>query len=173
MQILGEFQTSVRRALEEIDPNYEKYPGLVICGTHAPKEIVDQLIEIREARERGTPFLGICHGHQLAAVEYARNVLGNKNADSEEWGRGEHIVKKLPSLKVGLYRTDPTRLDSPMESYWNNYEIIPGFEELWNKGKPKTQLTMQYHPEYNSSIDRPHPDLIKFVNMCKNYGKKG
>ncbi|NPB00608.1 MAG: CTP synthase [Crenarchaeota archaeon] len=39
---------------------------------------------IKEARELGIPFLGICFGMQLAVVEFARNVLGLHDANSTE-----------------------------------------------------------------------------------------
>lgn len=39
---------------------------------------------IQYARENKVPYLGLCFGMQLATVEYARNVLGMKKANSEE-----------------------------------------------------------------------------------------
>lgn len=164
MRILNDFSTSVRKALEEIDPNYESYNGLVICGTHSPHDIESLLTEIQTAREQGIPFLGICFGHQLAAIEYARNVLGHPGATSEEFYQpnAEHkpdfIVKKLPQLKVGLDFHDG-------ESYWNNYEVISGFLEIWEK--PDNFITCQYHPEYQSSKDHPHLLLVQFISNAK------
>ena len=105
MEILNDFNTTVKKALEEIDPNYQDYPGLVICGTHSPHDVEQMIEKIREAREYGTPFLGICFGHQLAAIEYARNVLGIKDATSEEFGKGNFVVYKLPQLNVGLHNS--------------------------------------------------------------------
>lgn len=157
MKILNDFSTSVRKALEEIDPNYESYPGLVICGTHSPHDIDTLLTEIRTAREQRIPYLGICFGHQLAAIEYARNVLGIENADSEEWGNGEHIVVKLPKLNVGL--------GPDGESYWNNYHVLPRFDD-WDK--EDNFITTQAHPEYQSSKDRPHPLLVQFLGECRS-----
>ncbi len=153
MEILGDFSTSVAKALSEINPNYMDLPGLVICGTHSPANVEYQIQKIREARENHTPFLGICFGHQLAAVEYARNVLGMEDATSEEFGVGNFIVKKLPELKVGLHDG---------ESYWNNYEVQNWFNEVWNKEENFT--TVQFHPEYQSSKDNPHPLLVKFIS---------
>lgn len=153
MELLSDFQTSVRKAFDEIDPNWESYPGIVVCGTHQPGEVEFLLERIQEARETGTPYLGICYGHQLAAIEYARNVLKIKDATSEEFGIGTFVVKKLPGLNVGL---------KDGESYWNNYEVdLP----LWEK--PEHFITTQSHPEYQSSIDKPHPLLVKFINLCK------
>ena len=39
---------------------------------------------IQYAREHKVPYLGLCYGMQLAAVEFARNVVGLKNANTEE-----------------------------------------------------------------------------------------
>lgn len=169
MEIVGDFQTSVRRALEEIDPNYLAYPGLVVCGTHSPEsmDIEDTLEKIKEVRERGLPFLGICFGHQLAAIEYARNVMGIPNATSEEFGPtdGDFLVYKLPRLKVGLHHSGDSFLRSKGESYWNNYEVQPEFIEIWKKDKHF--ISVQYHPEYQSSSGNPHPLLALFIDICK------
>ena len=159
MQILGEFQTSVRRALWEIDPEWESYRGLIICGTHSPKlSELDYFIDlIRDARVKGTPYLGICYGYQLSAIEWARNAMGIKDATSEEFGvRGTFVVQKRKDLKVGLYNG---------ESYWNNYEVVIDWEQ------PKHFFISQSHPEYQSSIDNPHPLLLDFINYCKNYAR--
>lgn len=152
MIIRGDFQTTVRKALTEIDKNWNLYPGLVICGSHDPKD-VDTLIDlIKDARERSLPYLGICYGHQLAAIEYARNVLGITDATSEEFGKGTFVVKKREELKVGLHDG---------ESYWNNYDVVIDWK------KPSNFFTSQFHPEYESSIEKPHPFLIDFLKYCK------
>lgn len=153
MFILNNFSTSVRKAFDEIDKKWSNYDGLVICGTHNPHNTEELIDLIRQAREDGIPFLGICFGHQLCAIEYARNVLGVKDATSEEFGIGTYVVKKLPKLKVGLHNG---------ESYWNNYEVIIDFD------KPPHFFTAQYHPEYQSSKDKPHPLLVSFLNYARN-----
>lgn len=158
MQILNDFSTSVRKALEEIDPNYESYNGLVVCGTHTPHDTEELISAIKVARETNTPFLGICFGHQLAAIEYARNVMGWKDATSEEFGKGVYIVRKRPEgLKVGLHEG---------ETWWNNYEVTEEFLNLWEKNE--NFITCQFHPEYQSSKQKPHPLLVKFIKLCQN-----
>lgn len=158
MQILNDFNTTVKKALTEIDPNWEMYEGLIICGTHSPEKIDpnQQIGFIRMAREKYIPFLGICFGHQLAAIEYARNVLGIKDATSEEFGEGPLVVKKLPALKVGLFDG---------ESFWNNFEVVEDILSKWEK--PVNFITCQYHPEYQSSKDEPHPLLAQFIKLCR------
>lgn len=157
MELHNDFYTSVEKALEEINPDWKDLDGLIICGTHSPtKEESEILINrIQLAREEGQAFLGICFGHQLAAIEYARNVLGIHDATSEEWGEGTHVVKKLPKLRVGMFEG---------ESYWNNYVVDEELLKDWKK--PWNFITAQFHPEYSSSIDKPHPLLVKFITSC-------
>lgn len=162
MEILNDFNTSVEKALGEIYPDWRKLNGLIICGTHSPQNIEWYIGEIEAARVSGLPFLGICFGHQLAAIEYARNVLG-KDATSEEFvdiypGTDLLVRKRKEGLKVGLHEG---------ETWWNNYEVVPGFESIWKK--PHNFITVQYHPEYQSSKDRPHPILVRFL---QNAGAK-
>lgn len=156
MIILNDFSTSVRKALGEIEPNYEALTGLVVCGTHNQQNVPEMLEIIRTAREDNTPALLICAGYQLGAIEYAQNVLGIKDATSEEFGEGTFVVKKRPELKVGLHDG---------ESWWSNYEVDPELEMAWEI--PENWVATPFHPEYQSSKDYPHPKLVKFINLCK------
>ena len=158
MIFFGDFDTSLRKALEEIDTDYEKYDALVICGSHTPTLINSEFIieKIREYRELGKPVYGECYGHQLCAIEYARNIQGIKDATSEEWGKGTFIVRKLKELNVGLRNG---------ESYWNNYYVVN--EVFFERDKPQNMTTAQFHPSYQSSKEKPHPLLLKFLQQCK------
>jgi CTP synthase (UTP-ammonia lyase) len=152
MQVLNDFNTTVQKALSEIDPKWRDYKGLVICGTHTPLNTEYMIDQIHEARINGTPFLGICFGHQLAAIEYARYELGIKDATSEEFStEGTFVVVKRPELKVGLHDG---------ESWWSNYEVnfVPVF--------PANFFTVPYHPEYQSSKENPHPLLVSFLKYA-------
>ena len=153
MVILNDFSTTVRRALEEIDPNYESYDGLVVCGTHNFHDVEMMIGEIKRARENGTPALLICAGHQLGAIECARNVFHIEDATSEEFGKGTFVVKKRPELKVGLHEG---------ESWWSNYAVSIDWII------PEHFISVPYHPEYQSSKDRPHKLLVKFIEYAKN-----
>ena len=159
MEIYNDFNTTVEKALDEIDPEWRDLDGLIICGTHNPdREGAEKLIDrIQLAREEEQPFLGICFGHQLAAIEYARNSLGMVDATSEEWGEGDFVVKKLPHLRIGYQEG---------ESYWNWYEVDKDLEKHWDKAW--NFITCQYHPEYQSNVDHPHPLLVKFLTSCGN-----
>ncbi|HAU5429901.1 CTP synthase [Cronobacter malonaticus] len=49
-------------------------------------------IAIRYARENAIPFLGTCGGFQHAVIEYARNVLGWRDANHGETAQGGRLV---------------------------------------------------------------------------------
>ena len=168
MEVLGDFTTTVEKALTEIDANWKEYDGLIICGTHSPHHIEEMIGKIKEYRETGKPFLGICFGHQLSAIEYARNFMRIEGATSEEFYEKESlrsknemvVIKREDGLKVGLHDG---------ESYWNNYEVIDGFESIWKK--VDNFITVQFHPEYQSSFEKPHPVLVKFLEACRQQKK--
>ena len=157
MQILNDFNTSVRKALKEINPDYELLKGLVVCGTHNQQNVPELVDTIRYARENKIPTLLICAGQQLGAIEYAQNVLGIKDATSEEFGKGTFVVIKRPRLKVGLHEG---------ESWWTNYEVDPVILNQWKL--PKNWIAVPFHPEYQSSEENPHPLLVKFLELCGN-----
>ena len=62
-----------------------KYDGIVVPGGFGNRGIEGKIETIRYARENKIPLLGICLGMQMAVVEFARNVLGLKDANSAEF----------------------------------------------------------------------------------------
>lgn len=59
--------------------------GILIPGGFGSRGIEGKIAAIKYARENKIPFLGICLGMQLSIIEFARNVLGIKEADSVEF----------------------------------------------------------------------------------------
>jgi CTP synthase len=59
--------------------------GVLVAGGFGERGIEGKIQSIQYARENKIPFLGICLGMQLAMVEFARNVLGIKEATSMEF----------------------------------------------------------------------------------------
>lgn len=149
----ADFTTTLRKALDEIDKNWESYDGLIIPGSHTPNQVDEKLEAIKNYRENGKPALLICFGYQLGAIEYARNVLGIKDATSEEIGAGTWVVEKRKTgLKVG---------EKDGQTWWSNYEVTIPWEP------PKNFYATPFHPEYQSSKERPAPLLLHFL---QNFG---
>ncbi len=59
--------------------------GILVAGGFGERGIEGKIEAIRHARENKIPFLGICLGMQLSMIEFARNVLGIKDANSIEF----------------------------------------------------------------------------------------
>lgn len=59
--------------------------GILVPGGFGPRGVEGKMVAIKYAREKSIPFFGICYGMQLAAIEFARNVCGIKDATSREW----------------------------------------------------------------------------------------
>lgn len=58
--------------------------GILVPGGFGSRGIEGKILAIRYARENGVPFLGLCLGMQLSIVEFARHVIGFKDAHSAE-----------------------------------------------------------------------------------------
>ncbi len=58
--------------------------GILVAPGFGERGIEGKIMAIQYAREHSIPFLGICLGMQMAVIEYARNVLGLKGANSKE-----------------------------------------------------------------------------------------
>ncbi|HHJ53820.1 MAG TPA: CTP synthase [Caldithrix abyssi] len=78
--------------------------GVLVPGGFGERGIEGKLAAIQYARERQIPFFGICLGLQCAVIEFARNVLGKKNANSTEFDPNTphpviHLMETQKSVK--------------------------------------------------------------------------
>ncbi len=64
---------------------FERVDALWIAPGSPYKDLEQTLWAIREARERGVPCLGTCGGFQHMVLEYARHVLGFRDAQHAEY----------------------------------------------------------------------------------------
>lgn len=89
------FENNVKVEIDYVDSeeitsqNAEKilkpYHAILVPGGFGNRGIEGMIEAIKYARENNIPFLGICLGMQMAVVEFARNVLNLKDANSEEF----------------------------------------------------------------------------------------
>ncbi len=70
---------------KNVSKNLAGVDGILVPGGFGERGVDGKMVAIRFARENNIPFFGICYGMQLAAVEFARNVCGLKNASSREF----------------------------------------------------------------------------------------
>lgn len=75
---------------EEITPEnvrevLARADGILVPGGFGTRGVEGKIAAITYARENNVPFFGICLGMQCAVIEFARNVMGLKKANSEEF----------------------------------------------------------------------------------------
>lgn len=136
-----------------------KYDGIIVPGGFGETGIEGKLKVIEYARVNKIPYFGLCYGMQLLVVEYARNVLGMKDANTVEINpKTTHPIidimpdqkKKLEirdfggSMRLGTYPCIVSKKTIAYEAYKNTkiderhrhrYEVNPEYvEELEKAG---------------------------------------
>lgn len=88
--------------------NLSNYDGLIVPGGFGARGIEGKINAIQYARENKIPYLGLCYGMQLMVVEFARNVLGIKEANTTEIDPHTKtpIIDIMPEQKSKLENND-------------------------------------------------------------------
>ena len=137
----------------------KKYDGIIVPGGFGSRGVEGILSCVKFARENKIPYFGLCYGMQMIVIEYARNVLGLKDANTREINsNSKNIVidvmesqKELlknnlygGSMRLGEYKAilrDGTIARSVygkkeiLERHRHRYEVNPAFvKDLEAKG---------------------------------------
>ena len=101
--------------VDNVKQKLEGVQGIITPGGFGNRGVEGKIVVTQYARENKIPFLGICLGMQMAVVEFARNVLGIKDANSAEFDENSqnpviHIMeeqkgidKKGGTMRLGSY----------------------------------------------------------------------
>jgi len=102
------------------DKALAKADAILVPGGFGERGISGKIESVRIARQRGIPYFGICLGLHMAVIEFARNVLGLKKANSTEvdpatpdpviclLDEQKDITDKGGTMRLGAY---PCRLE--------------------------------------------------------------
>ncbi len=90
--------------------------GILVAPGFGERGIEGKIETVRFARENKIPFFGICLGMQMAVIEYSRNVLGLKDANSTEMNPDttNPVIDLMESQKSIKYKGGTMRLGA-----WN------------------------------------------------------
>ncbi len=184
--------------------------GIMVAPGFGNRGTEGKIETIRYAREHNIPFMGICLGMQMAVIEYARNVLGLKDANSTEMDENtphpvinlmedqKEITNLGGTMRLGAWDCELTNNSKAFKAYENEliserhrhrYEFNGSYKEQIEAAgmkatgvNPKTGLVevveipshpwfvaVQYHPEYKSTVLKPHPLFKDFVNASLEY----
>jgi CTP synthase len=190
-----------------IEKKLKGLKGILVAPGFGERGIEGKINAIKYARTNNLPFFGICLGMQCAVIEFARNVLGLKDAHSYEMNRAtpypvidlmeeqKTIINKGGTMRLGAYdcKITPGTLahkiyNSEMikERHRHRFEFNNQFVQQYQSAgmvlsgiNPENNLVeiielphhpffigVQFHPEYKSTVENPHPVFVKFVEAA-------
>ena len=92
--------------------------GILVAPGFGERGIEGKIDAVNYAREHGLPFFGICLGMQMAVIEFSRNILGLKDANSSEMSKEtsnpvislmeeqKNIKNKGGTMRLGAWKCD-------------------------------------------------------------------
>ncbi len=138
-------------AAESLDPKNvsEKLKGLngiLVAPGFGERGLSGKIEAIRFARENNVPFFGICLGMQSAVIEFGRNVLGLKDANSTEMNsKTKHpVIHLMESQKKVKDKGGTMRLGA------YPCEILKGTKAAAAYGKLKISERHRHRYEFNN-----------------------
>ncbi len=132
--------------------------GVLVPGGFGDRGIEGKIAAIRFARENRIPFQGVCLGFQLATVEFARNILGLKDANSSEFNQntGAPVIDLLPEQKDVKDMGATMRLGA--------HEIILTGDCMTAKMYGSTEISERHRHRYEVNP--------KYIGKLEEYGLK-
>ncbi len=180
--------------------------ALVVPGGFGSRGVEGKMLAIELARSQKIPYLGVCYGFQMAAVEFARHELGIVGANTTE------VDPHSPDPVVGLLEQQKavSDLGGTMRLGAQKVELTPGSkvagiygrEEIWERHRHRYEINpaylerfaahglqvtgrapdgrvevleladhpfflgVQYHPEFLSRPEAPHPLYLALVRAA-------
>lgn len=90
--------------------------AILVPGGFGSRGVEGKISAIKMAREKQVPYFGICFGMQLAAIEFAKNVCGIKDATSREFvnenARGNLVIDFMNEQRGQVQKGGTMRLGS-------------------------------------------------------------
>jgi CTP synthase len=182
--------------------------GIIVPGGFGNRGIEGMITAASYARQNDIPYLGLCLGMQVMAIEFGRYALG-KRANSTEFDSdtpypvidlmpeqrtidskggtmrlGSYPCSLVPGTKAAAAYNQPT----VNERHRHRYEFNNDYRDIFQKKgvvfsglSPDNRLVeitelkehrwmvgSQFHPEFRSRPNRPHPLFMSFVGAAKD-----
>ena len=122
--------------------------GILVPGGFGVRGIEGMVLAAQYAREHGVPYLGICLGLQIAAIEFARHALGLEAANSSEFDPdGPHsVIDLMPDQQGQLPKGGTMRLGAyPCRVQPGSLlEDVYGCEEVWERHRHRYEFNNAY-----------------------------
>ena len=185
----------------------ESVSGVLVPGGFGSRGIEGKIQAAHYARTHQVPYFGLCLGMQLMVTEFAREILGDDQANSTEFDRAtpHPVIDLMPdqrtisdmggTMRLGLYPCELQPGTIAAEAYQetqveerhrHRFEFNNAYREAFAaKGMRFSglspdgrlveiveladhpfMLATQFHPEFLSRPNRPHPLFLGFIRAA-------
>src|SRR5690606_24611728 len=129
-----------------VEEKLKKLDGVLVAPGFGERGVEGKLAAIRYVRENNIPFFGICLGMQCAVIEFARNVLGLKQANSYEMEE----KTKHPVITLMEEQKKVKNMGGTMRLGAYDCEIKKGTKAAAIYGKTKISERHRHRYEFNN-----------------------
>ena len=169
------FVNSENLTTDNIATQLEGLAGVVICPGFGQRGIEGKIIAAEYTRNNDIPTFGICLGMQMMVIEFARNVLGYKDANSAEMDEQtphnvidimeeqKSITEMGGTMRLGAYECELVKGSRVYEAY--------GEEELISeRHRHRYEFNNEYKDEFEQKGMKcvginPTADLVEIVEI--------
>jgi len=151
--------------------------GLLVAPGFGHRGVEGKIVAVKYARENGLPFFGICLGMQMAAIEFARNVLGLKDAHSTEMDPDtkEPVIDLMEEQKKVTAKGGTMRLGSyPCDIKEGTLaSTIYGKSQISERHRHRWEFNNKYLAQFEkagmvASGKNPGTELVEIIELPKH-----
>lgn len=155
---------------------FNNVSGIIVPGGFGNRGIEGMICSAKYAREHNVPYFGLCLGMQIATIEFARNVLGYSDANSNEFdtfskhkvidfihGQSDDIDKG-GTMRLGAYPCE-VKTGSLLEKYYGSLNIS-------ERHRHRYEFNINYKEEFEQNGMRiagisPDHTLVEAIENTK------
>jgi CTP synthase len=135
----------------------ESVAGVVVPGGFGNRGIEGKIKVAQYCRENKKPYLGLCLGSQIMAIEFARNVLKIKDATSEEFDEEmkskNHVIHFIPEQRSIRKKGGTMRLGAypAILKKGTKARKIYGTEEISERHRHRFEFNNAYREDFEKN----------------------
>jgi CTP synthase len=162
---------------DNVAEKFAGFDGLLVAPGFGHRGVEGKVEAVKYARENGLPFFGICLGMQMAAIEFARNVLGLKEAHSTEMNpetsepvidlmdEQKKVTAKGGTMRLGAYPCD-LKEGTLAEKIYDRSSISERHRHRW-------EFNNKYLEQFENagmiaSGKNPGTGLVEIIELAKH-----
>jgi len=162
------------KSVDEVNVIFSEIEGIVVPGGFGMRGIEGKITAVKYARENKIPYLGLCLGMQTAVIEFARNVVNLKDANSSEFNEDtthpvidllpeqKYISDKGGTMRLGLY---PCKIKSDTK-----LQTIYMDEVIYERHRHRYEFNNVYREDFESkgfkfSGTSPDDRLVEVIEL--------